>query len=1452
MNAAEETQRFDAEELADLAYWLREHGVAVDARQLVAAARLLHEMEGQPPLSELGIWLSPIFSTCASEQDAFPGLYLAWLRLRHPEAVRNTERPDWRPEPEVPGDQPRFRRYGRLLITAALSTLLALAGTGIWLLWRCETEVRVSMNGQPVSAAVQSSNPAVTVTREPSGNAVVTYRRMDLAFKLTVTHMDGGCDTQPVVVTIDVKRVQSFIDVDLRKECRVPPHEAARQPVTELGQRIVVIPAPTRERVADVRQRPVHLLNMGMVLACTLLALAVLVWWAFATFRWRGFLQRLPSDGDEFAKRISSTSSTALLAYRGGLRYLSREMRRRLWAPSRALDVTATIAATMRNGGITQLVFGTRAEPDYLVLVDRIHPSDHLAHLADDVITSLLGLGVSLERYEFERDPRFAYHAPLENRARRSVASNVETLAGRHAGARIIIFSDGEGLISPYTGKPLPWLRELADWPSSVMMTPVPRALWSGREQAIAAAGLAILPFDADGLHLLGSIYRQERALPAIDDAPEGMPKPAYLRDEDLLLESYGMPKAAVEELLRDLELDLEEGFAWLAGCAVYPEIHWGVTLAVGDCLLDHRSNSVAARGKADYVMLLTRLSRLPWLRHGYMPDWLRAQLLQRLGPAEEARIRRHLASLFDAIAAQAGRPPGKQALQVVARPHGPWRDALAGLKGAWKRRSVSRIGPDRIFLRFMSGPHPRLAVAATEKFMRLFYHGGSALGGPRALPLCVAAVAALALVLWRSPIQVVVPVTPGGIVQPVPAFVALDVEGTELVAVTDRGSAVSMTGLEVNPHGFTSCRSRSPDIPKRLSGNTDASFALGSAVGTGSIAALAECWPTAFGKVTVRLATGYADNRLSSENRQWTVNPDAGLCAQTREGVVTILTAAFIRSQVFKSDGDPSACAVSEDGRRLIVATRQGRLRQFGLDGEAVPITEDLPLPRGGLVTALATDDSGKAIVALQENGEAWVKSRNADIWRAVDAGQARRPLAMSGDGLTVAFANAASELEVWRLRPHNGRRLLRIDAQALAAESSLPASQHRITRLALTLLGRYGYTRWKGETAGLLPDDKLIIIADMGAAPRQDVNAIVSARRLGLFDANPREALLILLKPDGVADVPLGDMGNVAKAQRKSRWVMQVDTRRLDWLNEQLSVRPTAFDLETLVRDAAPASLGPKQSNWIGGWTSPDHGAGSFILRPRLPPGGTIDASLGVYTPALESAPVPNTSATAPDAAATAAAAVRKRPIDDDSGVVRFDTAVLFDGDSLHIADRYMLDALLDKLSAYDIRTVVLTGHAPLQADLPVNVKLASAMTEVVRDYLVSRGIPLSRIMRDYQTSKEIQASRITKDAEQSSKRSQVADDAEARVDVRVVASTRRALDETGTPATKGMDQAPIDAKGIQGAPATTQQRYLQKVETPQEPRLRGGEPQEQQQREPQQPQQRMPSQRSLQLKQ
>jgi Ricin-type beta-trefoil lectin domain/WD domain, G-beta repeat len=411
------------------------------------------------------------------------------------------------------------------------------------------------------------------------------------------------------------------------------------------------------------------------------------------------------------------------------------EMRRRLRAGSGDFDAEASALATARRVGFFTPVFRDRLEvPVYLALIDRAGFRDQRALMVDLLLDRLQAGGVDFDRYDFDRDPR---RAAL--RGASEVRRDLQELAGQYPGHRLAIFADGAGFADPATGRLAPWVELLAAWPQRTLLTPVPVCDWGRRELDLAAAGFAVLPASAPGIERLADALQGEKGtVPRPLAAAWQPPYPDLLAARPhRFLERHAPERRSLDGLCAELAFYLgPDGYRWLRALAVYPELDWYLTLYLG--LLLRRGDGRAVLDEAT----LTALTRLPWLRHGSMPDWLRLRLLCDLSADDEKAVRDWLRQLL-----QQRETAGSRFRLDVARPPEPETRGLRGRLRRWKenrdwRRLIKDLahaeakdGPlrDQVFVTFLLGRKPgKLQVRAPSPWKRWAWEQGLRALGPR------------------------------------------------------------------------------------------------------------------------------------------------------------------------------------------------------------------------------------------------------------------------------------------------------------------------------------------------------------------------------------------------------------------------------------------------------------------------------------------------------------------------------------------------------------------------------------------------------------------------------------------------------------------------------------------------------------------------------------------------
>lgn len=195
------------------------------------------------------------------------------------------------------------------------------------------------------------------------------------------------------------------------------------------------------------------------------------------------------------------------------------------------------------------------------------------------------------------------------------------------------------------------------------MLTPRTLKEWSEQEFAIAnALGLPLGRATIEGLFaladLLGLDEGRDRPLFKAYGFSGGFdlkPVPALIRSQPYYWLSENDPgEKDAKRLDNVLQYYLDgEGLLWLKALAVYPALQWGLTLYLGRELGVYEEPRLAA------------LTRLPWLREGHMPLWLRRRFIASLTDD----IRTQTIAAIHRLMATQEIPPGTRLAKLRADP---------------------------------------------------------------------------------------------------------------------------------------------------------------------------------------------------------------------------------------------------------------------------------------------------------------------------------------------------------------------------------------------------------------------------------------------------------------------------------------------------------------------------------------------------------------------------------------------------------------------------------------------------------------------------------------------------------------------------------------------------------------------------------------------------------------
>jgi lipopolysaccharide/colanic/teichoic acid biosynthesis glycosyltransferase len=368
------------------------------------------------------------------------------------------------------------------------------------------------------------------------------------------------------------------------------------------------------------------------------------LWWYFSG---RLFLDRKLTDEEPNLASVAVDPHLAEVLDRRLLGLAAREMRRRYAVEADALDVQASLDATCRRlGEFTPVRSKRYVSPEYLVLIDRRHLQDENAQYIDEMIVRLKQDQVFIERFYFERDPRML-HPPDRN----GQPISLRNMAAYRSEYRVLLFSDAAALFDQLTGELARWSEPLWRFSKLAIFTPKPMETWAYREQVLSQRAF-VFPAAPDSILQFG---RRINRIPAkrleIETVSSPYPSDLALRPGYWL--SRVVPSfEEVETMLSSLRRFLgTAGFFWFSACGVYPGVTFNLTLYLGSNLTNEAHETLFSGER------LSNLLRLPWLQYGYMPDWLRLELVRRLSKFQEKQVREALDRLWLSVSTGSDRP---------------------------------------------------------------------------------------------------------------------------------------------------------------------------------------------------------------------------------------------------------------------------------------------------------------------------------------------------------------------------------------------------------------------------------------------------------------------------------------------------------------------------------------------------------------------------------------------------------------------------------------------------------------------------------------------------------------------------------------------------------------------------------------------------------------------------
>jgi len=452
--------------------------------------------------------------------------------------------------------------------------------------------------------------------------------------------------------------------------------------------------------------------------------LLALLWFGVRWFQRRILLEKHATTQPHQAESIYVETAADYLFRNATFRHLVQEYRQHREVESPDLDPAETVEATLRNGGLFTPIMATRfILPEYLILIDRTTFNDQHAQFLAEVVKRMVSDGVIVDQYFFDGDPRICRSAEPE-----APHLTLQELLVRHPKHRLLIFSDATSFVDARTGQPQRWLDEFESWSSRVIFLPAKTEGAAYLEMLFQTTGFQVCPADPAGLERHIQTLRQSKP-PAKTNWEPDRQFPEMLEERlELWLQREPPDEESIADLLENLHNFLEdEGLNWLAACAVYPELHWELTLYLASRLKMDQKSFLNDREQLELQQRLLDLTRLPWFRYGTLPDWLRLRLINQMPPAQHQKVRQVIKTLLQTAQEKRQADTG---LELGYIPQ-TFQDILCHLReltlNRLNRNQTQKPLTDYVFANYMlGGQSSRLTIRVPDILRRIICKKGN------------------------------------------------------------------------------------------------------------------------------------------------------------------------------------------------------------------------------------------------------------------------------------------------------------------------------------------------------------------------------------------------------------------------------------------------------------------------------------------------------------------------------------------------------------------------------------------------------------------------------------------------------------------------------------------------------------------------------------------------------
>jgi len=388
---------------------------------------------------------------------------------------------------------------------------------------------------------------------------------------------------------------------------------------------------------------------------------------------------------------------------------LLNNLRQRTTADQRVFDVPKTIQATIDKAGMTNFKYRFRTRPpEYLLLINQRSRDNHRARWYDYLYHYFLENEVLVDRFFYDEDPRLCWNETYVD------GLKLKDLQQLHPESRLMFVGTGYSLLNPLTGKSAKWTKVFQLWKERAIFSPTPTANW-GRKERLLEQSFVMLPASMQSLQFyvsqleLGSEAEFGNWKNQVEDAHE-----------------YGIHlKPEIGNIPMQLTIHYDENVVkWIAACAVYPSLHWDLTMRLGDLLSEPEQSLLTSENISD-------LNRLPWFVEGEIPPEIRVNLLEWLENSHPETLEKVRFELHDLLQQN---PPPKDSIAWeeyhLTTSFNEWLITTDSKRKKQLEEEIARdlakgTEPDFTVIKYLDRPKTPLDFIIPDAWKKHVYQGG-------------------------------------------------------------------------------------------------------------------------------------------------------------------------------------------------------------------------------------------------------------------------------------------------------------------------------------------------------------------------------------------------------------------------------------------------------------------------------------------------------------------------------------------------------------------------------------------------------------------------------------------------------------------------------------------------------------------------------------------------------